>query len=179
MATVRNMNRARMPTITGEASLLSHLFSSRWRLVQYDQVIAELRRLGRIYVSTADLGPAGRLIIEPAGQGTVRAIDERDQEMARIVRTSWLGRRFEITGLGYRYELVSDPRPRRWHIEIAHAPVTEITGSLVSYNNVEVKSSLAIPVPAVLLAWHVVARPWEAAAEPRGLLPAAHMRTGT
>jgi hypothetical protein len=177
MATVRNMNRSRIPTITGEAFLVSPLFSSRWRLVQDDRVIAELRRLGRIYVSTADLGPAGRLVLEPAGQGTVCAVDERDEEVARIVRTSWLGRRFEISGLGYRYELVSDPRPRRWHIEIAHAPVTEITGSLVSYNNVRVRSSLAIPVPAVLLAWHVVARPWEAAAEPRGLLPAAHVRS--
>ena len=179
MATVPTMNRPRMPTITGEAALVSPLFSSRWRLVQNDRVIAELRRLGRIYVTTADLGPAGRLIMEPAGQGTVRAIDERDEEVARIVRTSWLGRRFEITGLGYGYELVSDPRPRRWHIEIAHAPVTEITGALVSYNNVRVRSSLAMPVPAVLLAWHVVARPWEAAAEPRGLIPATHMRAGT
>lgn len=177
MATVQTMNRPRMPTITGEASLASPLFSSRWQLVQNGQVIAELRRLGRIYVTTADLGAAGRLIMEPVGHGTVRAVDERDEEVARIVRTSWLGRRFDITGLGYGYELVSDPRPRRWHIEIGHAPVTEITGSLVSYNNVKVMSSLAMPVPAILLAWHVVARPWEAAAEPRGLIPAPHVRS--
>ncbi len=173
------MNRQRVPSIAGQAALVSPLFSSRWRLVQDGRVIADLRRLGRIYVTTADLGPAGRLVMEPAGQGTVRAMDDEGREVAKIVRTSWLGRSFEITGSGYQYDLVSDRRPRRWHIAIAGAPITEIAGSLLSYNNVMVNSSLAVPVPAVLLAWHVVARPWEAAAEPRGLLPVAQIRDGS
>jgi len=168
-----------MPNLTGEATLVSTLFSSRWQLVQHGRVVADLRRFGRVYVSTADLGPAGRLVIEPAGHGTVRAVSEDGTEIARIVRTSWLGRRFEISGLGYGYELVSHPRPRRWRIEIAHAPVAELAGSLVSYNHVKVTSSLAVPVPVILLAWHVVARPWEAAAEPRYLIPAEAGRRQT
>jgi hypothetical protein len=32
---------------------------------------------------------------------------------------------------------------------------------------------MTVPVPAVLLAWHVIARPWEAANEPRHLVPAS------
>jgi len=157
--------------VVGDAQLTSALFSNRWQLTQRGTVLAELTRLGKIYVTTANLGEAGNLIMEPAGQGTVRAVGDDGKEMARIVRRSWLGRRWEISGLGYNYDLLSDPRPRRWHLAIANAPVTNIAGSYLSYNHVEINSSLAVPIPAILLSWHVVARPWEAVAEPRGLVP--------
>ncbi len=161
-----------MPTLAGEAELTSPWFSNRWVLTQAGKTLAKLERMGRIYVSTADLGEAGRLLIEPCGQGTVHAVDASKEEIARIERQSWLGRRWEISGLGFTYELLSDPRPRRWHLGVSNAPITEIAGSLTSYNRVSIRSGLAIPIPAILLAWHVIARPWEAAAEPRGLIPA-------
>lgn len=173
------MNRHRAPVVVGEAELRSPLFSNHWQLVQSGNVMAELHRLGRIYVTTADLADGGRLLMEPAGQGTVKAVDDAGAEVARIVRRSWIGRRWEITGLGYNYGLRSDPRPRRWHLEIANAPVTEFHGSVMSYNHVAIRSSLAVPVPAILLTWHVVARPWEAAAEPRGLIPGVSERPRT
>ncbi len=165
--------------VVGEAQLRSPLFSNRWRLIQNDNVTCELHRLGKIYTTTANLGGAGRLVMEPAGQGTVHAVDEEGKEIARIVRRSWLGRRWEISGLGYTYELVSDPRPRRWHIEVANAPVAHIEGSMFSYNRVNINSALAVPVPAILLAWHVVTRPWEAVAEPSGLRPLPAQQAST
>ena len=33
-------------------------------------------------------------------------------------------------------------------------------------------NQVAVPLSALLLSWHVVARPWEAAAEPRVFVPA-------
>ncbi len=162
-----------MPTVMGEAELTSPLFSNRWTLTQQGTVLASLKRLGKIYVTAADLGAGGPLLIEPCGQGTVHAVDGDGDEVARIERASWLGRLWEISGDRYVYELVSDHRPRSWHIALANAKIADIRGSLISYNRVRVASGLGLPVPALLLAWHVIARPWEAAAEPRGLIPVA------
>ena len=71
----------------------------------------------------------------------------------------------------YNYELISDRRPRAWTISLGGSPIADFRGSLVSYNHVRGNSLIAVPMSAVLLAWHVIARPWEAAAEPRGLVP--------
>jgi hypothetical protein len=171
MATVEVVERSRMPMITGEAELTSPWFSNRWTLTQQGTLLASLQRLGRIYVTAADLGEGGRLLIEPCGQGTVHAVDAAGDEVARIERKSWLGRLWEISGDRYVYELISDPRPRKWHIALANATFADLRGSLISYNHVRIASGLGLPIPAVLLAWHVIARPWEAAAEPRGLIP--------
>ncbi len=161
----------RLPTISGDARLHSHWLSNEWALIQNDQVIAQIRRIGRLSVSVVDLGTHGSLVLEPAGPGVVHAVDGHEEEVARITRRSWWGRRWDITGIGFNFELVSDPRPRRWHIMIANAPLGTLTGSLLSYNRVHLHSAMGIPIPAVLLAWQVIARPWEAANEPRGLVP--------
>ncbi len=165
------MQRKRQPTVAGVAELTSPLFSDRWELAQDGRTLAQLRRFGRIYASAADLGEGGRILIEPCGRGTVRAIDADGNEIARIERQSWLGRLWEISSPDYTAYLISDPRPRKWHIGYANAPVAEIAGSLLSYNHVTMSCRLAVPIPTLLLAWHVIARPWEAAAEPRGLIP--------
>ena len=65
----------------------------------------------------------------------------------------------------------SDASPRRWRIEVGGSPLAEIRGSLISYNTVTIDAPLAIPTAVAVLAWHVIARPWEAAAAPRGLVP--------
>jgi hypothetical protein len=74
---------------------------------------------------------------------------------------------------------VSDPRPRRWSIQVGGSKTADIKGSLVSYNRVDVRASIGLPLSALLLAWHVIARPWEAAAEPRGLVPVRVTRAQT
>jgi hypothetical protein len=167
------VNRRRTPTITGEATLTSPWFSNRWTLHHHDHVLAEVKRIARTYVSVVDMGEHGRLTLEPSGRGMVHALDQDDKEIGRITRQSWLGRRWELDGMGFTYELISDPRPRRWHLAVANAPVTYLAGSMFSYNHVRVHSPMTVPVPAVLLAWHVIARPWEAANEPRHLVPAS------
>ncbi len=159
--------------MVGDAMLQSPFMSNRWELVQDGSTLASLRRFGRIYSSAADLGEDGHILIEPCGDGTVHAVDASDDEIARIERQSWLGRMWEITSPEYTAYLISDRRPRKWHIGYANAPVAVITGSALSYNHVHIRTGLAVPIPTLLMAWHVIARPWEAAAEPRGLIPVA------
>ncbi len=157
----------------GSCELVSRWMSNEWRLMQGDEEIARLRRHGRIHVSTVTLNDGTRLLIEPYEHSVVRALDADRREVARVTRRSWLGRRWDLTASTFSYELVSHPRPRRWQLRLSHIAVADITGSLVSYNRVQVESFLAIPVVAVVLAWHVIARPWEAAAAPRSLIPAS------
>jgi hypothetical protein len=166
------IDRRTQRMLYGHVDLRSPWFSNRWRLYQDDTPLVELRRLGRIHVSTATLPNGDRWLIEPHGTGVVRALDHNGVEFARIVRRSWLGRRWDVTSQAYAYELVSHPRPRRWMIQIGGADAAVISGSLISYNRVRINAIVAVPMSAVLLAWHVIARPWEAAAEPRGLVPA-------
>ena len=156
--------------IYGDLLMRSPWFSNRWRVIQQGQVLASVRRLGRIYVSVVDLPGGSRWVLQPSGNGVVQALDDTGTEFARITRRSWIGRRWEITSPHFGYELVSDPRPRRWHVAVGGAAAATMTGSLVSYNRVDLKASIGVPLAAALLGWHVVARPWEAAAEPRGLI---------
>ena len=47
-----------------------------------------------------------------------------------------------------------------------------LPGSAVNYNRVRFNAPISIPISAGLLAWHVVARPWEAVAFAPELLTA-------
>lgn len=159
--------------ILGHATMASPWFSSIWTLRNDDAEVARIQRLGRIYASRVRLQDGRQWLIEPCGEGIVHLLDEDLNETARITRRSWLGRRWDITATNFSYELLSRPAPRRWQIGVGGAPIAEIQGSPLSYNRVDIEAQLNLPVEAVLLAWHVVARPWEAAAAPRGLIPVA------
>lgn len=161
--------------IRGEAQLVSPWFSNNWSLFSHGVEIARLRRIPRLYISTARFPDGTEWTIEPDGFAVVKAVDAQGTEVARITRRSWWGRRWDVAGAGFAYELVSDPIPRRWRIEVGGSTLAEIRGSLISYNAVTIDAPLSIPVAVAVLAWHVIARPWEAAAAPRGLVP----RTGT
>ena len=167
------MDRCQQQMVYGKLELRSPWFNSRWELRQDDQRLARLQRLGRLYVSRVELPDGCRWMLEPHGTGVVRAVNSDGTEIARVERLSWLGRRWNLVSQAFNYELDSHPRPRAWAITIGGATIAEIRGSLVSYNKVRVNALLGVPLAAVLLAWHVIARPWEAAAEPRGLVPAA------
>ena len=159
--------------ITGTLQLESPWFSNRWLVIQGDRELARVQRHGRLYVSDVMLADGTSWLIEPTGSGVVSAIEESGKEFARIERRSWLGRRWDVTSQQFAYELVSDPRPRQWHFTVGGATAADLSGSLVSYNTVTVDAAIGMPLVAVLLGWHVIARPWEAAAEPRGLVPSA------
>jgi hypothetical protein len=174
---------AQRPTqqvLYGSAEMVSPWFSNRWALLSNGQPIASLERFGRLHVSTVSFPDGTRWLLEPSGSSVVRAIDGPDSEFARVTRRSWWGRRWDITGTGFAYQLVSHPVPRRWMLAVGGAPIAAITGSLLSYNTIRFDMTLAVPLPTIVLAWHVIARPWEAAAAPRGLLPAPrHAVEGT
>lgn len=157
--------------LVGEYRFVSGLFSNDWELVGENETIARMRRIASTHTSLVWLADGRRLELEPAGWGTVLA--KGDAENARITRQSWWGRRWEVTGTSFGYELTSDPTPRRWTIRVGGHPVGRLAGTLWSYNRLDVQTDVAVPVHAVILAWHVIARPWEAAAAPRALRPVA------
>jgi hypothetical protein len=157
--------------LVGEYRFVSRILSNDWELVGQDGVVARLRRIPSTHTSLVSLSDGRRLDLQPAGWGTVVAIG--DAEQARIERQSWWGRRWEVTGVGFGYELTSDPMPRRWTLRIGGHPVGRLAGTIWSYNRIVVQNDVAVPVHAVILAWHVIARPWEAAAAPRVLRPRA------
>ena len=162
--------RGLFTTIYGSAELRSPFMSSRWRLFGNDTELAELRRLGRLHISRIYLPNGEEAALAPDERSAVVALDSDGNELARITRTSWFGRRWEITSQRWAYELVSDPRPRRWQIAVGGTSVAQLTGSLLSYNRVDIEAPLGVPLLVVALAWHVIARPWEAAAAPTTLL---------
>lgn len=168
--------RAYLMSINGPARLTSPWFSPNWRLADSSgALIAEMRRYPRMHVSTVRFRDGSALLLEPNGWGIVRALDVDRNEIGRVTRQTWIGRQWQLTAPQWSYDLVSDPIPRRWHIAVGGARVAGISGSLVSYNSVTIETVLSVPVTAVILAWHVIARPWEAAASPKGLVP---VRTG-
>ena len=164
------MDRSTRDMVYGHVDIRSPWFSSRWRVERDGETVCTLQRLGRIYTTVVDREDS-RWILDPHGTGVVRAIDGEGREFGRVVRRSWVGRRWDLVSQSWNYELVSDPRPRSWGIRVGGAPAASIRGSLVSYNRVKVDALIGVPLVAVLLSWHVVARPWEAIAEPSGLVP--------
>lgn len=159
-------------TVSGTAYLDSPFMSSLWRLVDGNGEVAQLRRLGRLHISKVFLPNGEEAVLTPHGQSVVLALDPDGGELARITRTSWFGRSWDVTSKRWAYELKSDPRPRRWQITVGGTSVAHISGSLVSYNKVNIEAPLGAPILVVALAWHVIARPWEAAAAPGTLIAA-------
>ena len=165
------MDRSIREMVYGHVQLRSPWFSSQWRVLRDGAEIVRLQRLGRIYSTIVSLPGGSQWLFDPHGNGVVRALDNEGKEFARVVRRSWIGRRWDLLSQGWNYELVSHRRPRAWAIEIGGAAAAEIRGSLISYNRVDINAMIGVPLAAVLLGWHVIARPWEAIAEPSGLLP--------
>lgn len=164
--------------LRGEAHLESPWFSNEWRLVNQGIEVARLRRFPRLHVSAVRLADGTEWTLEPDGFAVVKAIDADGTEVGRITRRSWWGRRWDVTGPGFSYELVSHPVPRRWHVEVGGSTFAEIKGSPISYNTVAIEAPLSLPTAAAVLAWHVIARPWEAAAAPKGLVPRTRTADG-
>jgi hypothetical protein len=158
--------------VYGTAQLVSPLFSSRWQLVEGDDTVAELQRSGRLHISRIKVPNGEEAVLTPHEQSVVVALDNDGNELARITRRSWLGRRWDIESKRWAYELISHPRPRRWHVAVGGTSVAQIEGSLVSYNRVNIEAPLGVPILVVALGWHVIARPWEAAAAPTTLVAA-------
>lgn len=162
---------ARSRSILGHAELRSLPLSTQWTLTAGGRELAKLRRLPRQHMSSVKLTDGTVWNLVPSGWGVVRAMNG-EEEVARITRRSWWGRRWRIDSAGFAVDLVSRPSPRRWAMTVGGQPIAEIAGSLFSYNRVTLDASLNVPISAVVLVWQVVARPWEQAAHPVLLVPA-------
>jgi hypothetical protein len=160
--------------VYGTAEMVSPWMSNRWRIISGNEELAHLRRFGRLHISRIYLPGGEEAVITPGGHSVVHALDPDGTELAQIIRTSWLGRRWDVISQRWAYELRSDPRPRRWQIMVGGTSVAQLSGSLISYNRVRVDAPLGIPLLVLALGWHVVARPWEAAAAPATLIAAPH-----
>ena len=161
----------RVPAVVGDCRFESALLSNRWRLLQDRKVLAELQRIPSRHVSLLRMAGGTLLELRPSGWGTVVAM-HGETEVGRVVRRSWWGRRWQLSGPGFACDLTSDPLPRRWSLRFGSEPVGRLAGAALSYNRLRVHTDLAVPVVSLALAWHVLARPWEAAAAPGALVPA-------
>ena len=159
----------RHPTVLGSAMFQSGFLSDEWTLTSSHGRIGSLRRYPSLHMSRGVI--AGVPVeVRPQGWGTVVYLEE-GREVGRIVRTSWLGRRWEISGTGFGCDLVNEPLPRRWSLRVGGHPIAQVSGAALSYNRLRVNADVSIPAWALSLVWHVVVRPWEQAAEPRTLRP--------
>ena len=164
------MTQTVRPGLVGTHMFHSRLFSNDWVLQDAaGTTIARIRRLPSIHVSNVVLADHGRLQLKPEGWGRVVAFG--DQEAAQIERESWWGGRWRVSGKGFEYLMTSDHRPRRWTLRIGDHPMARLAGTSLSYNRVTLDTDFAVPIHAALLCWHVLARPWEAAATPKVLVP--------
>jgi hypothetical protein len=161
---------ARTPVVVGTCRFRSRLFSNRWSLHRNDTVIAAMRRIPSRHISEVALDDGTLFQIEPCGWGLVIAT-AGDTELGRINRRSWWGRAWELTTPTFAADLTSDPLPRRWSLRIGTEPVGRLSGTVWSYNRLDVHTDVAVPVAGLTLAWHVLARPWEAASAPVALVP--------
>jgi hypothetical protein len=155
--------------VSGEIRFVSRPFSNRWWLMAGDQDVAELRRIPRDHVSEVELTDGTRYRLEPEGWGTVVAV-ENGAERGRIIRRSWWGRAWDLISPTFGYALTSDLLPRRWSLRVGNEPVGRLEGTLFSYNRLRVHADVGVPVLPLVMSWHVLARPWEAAAAPGSLV---------
>lgn len=160
----------RLPAVIGDIDLSSRLMSNRWQLSAGGAVVAELLRVPTRHTSLVELASGERYDLVPEAWGTVVARSGND-EVGRAERTSWLGRSWSLTGPAFSVALTSDPLPRRWSLRLGSEPVARISGGVVTYNRLRIHSDVTLPIVAIALAWHVLARPWEAAAAPRVMVP--------
>lgn len=155
--------------VAGECTFTSNPFSNRWELWCRGERLAVMHRRPRHHVSEVALADGRTITLQPDGWGTVVAV-EGDKEWGRIVRRSWWGRRWDLESPTFGYTLTSDVMPRRWTIRVGNEPVGRLSGGMLSYNRLQVQADVAVQVLPMVMAWHVLARPWEAAAAPGSLV---------
>lgn len=154
----------------GLVELRSTLLSNAWRMTRGEATLAVARRYPGLHLSRVALSDGTIWTLEPEGWGVVRALEE-EVPFAHATRISWSGRRWEVGGVGFSYRLRSTSIVlRRWVITEDEELLVRLRGGLLTYNRVRAEVIHPIPIVALLLAWHVMARPWEAAAAPRLLL---------
>lgn len=169
--------RSRVPSVVVGACNFSSLpFSNEWRLERGGEDIARLHRRPTRHISTVTTTDGNRFELVPDGWGLVRAIAPNDRELGQIRRLTWSGRRWSVATPGFFCELTSDPRPRAWTMRLGGEPIGALAGTLFSYNTLSVHTDVSAPVTALTLMWHVLARPWEAAAAPGALVPSEARR---
>ncbi len=161
----------RAPAVLGHCRFESRIFSNRWRLLQGEMVLAELTRFPTRHISVMSLPDGSEQELRPDGWGTVVA-RQNGTELGRITRASWWGRTWEVATPGFACALTCDPRPRHWSLRFGSEPFASLNGTLFSYNRLQVDTAVAVPISALALVWHVLARSWELAAAPGQLIPA-------
>lgn len=154
----------------GLVELRSPLFSNAWRVLRDGETLAVARRYPRQHRSVVVLADQTLWSLEPERWGVVQAVED-EVPFAHATRQSWTGRRWEVGGVGFSYELRPTSLLRRWALLQGGEPLVHLKGGLLTYNRVLAEVILPVPLVAVLLAWHVMARSWEAAAAPGRLLP--------
>ncbi len=156
-------SRVHRSFIHGEALMRSAILSRTWELWQGDRLVASVQRLPRHRMSRAQLADGRTWIIAPDGWGVVR-VEEDDTVLATARRQGVLGRRWELTGRTFGFELAASSMLRRhWTIGQGGAATTRLDGGILSFNTIAIHADLPVPTEALLAAWQVMVRAWEAA----------------
>lgn len=155
--------------VAGDIRFVSRMFSNLWYCVYEGTDLAEMRRYPGRHVSEVTIAGGTTYRLEPQGWGTVVAV-EGGSERGRVIRRSWWGRAWDLVSTTFGYALTSDPLPRRWTLRVGEQPVGRLAGTPFSYNRLQISTDVAVPILPLVLSWHVLARPWEAAASPGALV---------
>ena len=154
----------RIVPFSGNGVMRSTFFSRNWELRKEGGLIAVGHRHVWRRTSEIELNDGRRWSISPVGWGVVE-LTERDEVLARGERLTWLGRKWELTGESFGYELRAQSMAlRRWLIELGGAPIARLDGGVASFNRLRIEANLPVPLEAVMLSWHIIVRAWEAAA---------------
>jgi hypothetical protein len=154
----------RIVPFSGSGEMRSTFFSRNWELRRDGGLVATARRHVWRRTSEIELNDGRHWLISPQDWGVVE-LTERDEVLARGDRLNWLGRKWELTGESFGYELRAQSMAlRKWFIELGGAPVARLDGGVASFNRLRIEANLPVPLEAVMLSWHIIVRAWEAAA---------------
>lgn len=151
--------------VAGNAEMRSPPFSRVWRLRQNGTVLAIARRSVRARASTVDLPDGTNWVVAPAGWGVVQVLED-DVPIVTATRVNPMGRFWDLTSSNFNYELrARSMARRRWIIGQGGAPIAELRGGILSFNRLAIRADLPVPVEAIMAAWHLIVRAWEAASQ--------------
>jgi hypothetical protein len=154
----------RIVSFSGSGEMRSTFFSRNWELRRDEGLLAVGHRHVWRRTSEIELNDGRHWLISPTGWGEIE-LTERDEVLARGERLNWIGRKWELTGESFGYELRANSMAlRKWSIELGGGPVAQLNGGVASFNRLRIEANLPVPLEAVMLSWHIIVRAWEAAA---------------
>lgn len=154
--------------VSGPIQARSPLFSRVWSFIDPSGPLGRATRSVTGRTSEIVLTDGTRWLIKPSGWGHL-VLTERDRQIGEASREGVSGRRWQVSGQSFSYELgVDSMLRRRWQLGPTGSPIATLHGGIVSFNTMRIETGLPVPLEAIVLAWHPIVRAWEAASAAQG-----------